>query len=197
MISGPQCTIPTEWRSTTVAARNCGARCSNPRDLQVSIFSDLNPRGYGLMQRQKNFLEYEDIESSFEKRPSLWFEPIGDWGEGSVQLIEIPDQAGDPRQHRQLLAAEGSAAGQGRAYLHLSAALGSGYPQGHLAGAVLPHRRRREGRGQQDLRSRHHWRPAEVDRSSQHSGQCHGGQGRGQEYRHPAKPRNRRMAIEL
>ena len=63
---------------------------SNPRDLQISTFADLNPRGFGLMQRQKNFLEYQDIESNFEKRPSLWAEPIGDWGEGSVQLIEIP-----------------------------------------------------------------------------------------------------------
>jgi glucans biosynthesis protein len=63
---------------------------NNPRDLQISTFADLNPRGFGLMQRQKNFLEYQDIESNFEKRPSLWTEPIGDWGEGSVQLIEIP-----------------------------------------------------------------------------------------------------------
>ena len=63
---------------------------SNPRDLQVSTFADLNPRGFGLMQRQKNFFAYQDLESSFEKRPSLWAEPIGDWGEGSVQLIEIP-----------------------------------------------------------------------------------------------------------
>jgi glucans biosynthesis protein len=63
---------------------------SNPKDLQISIFSDLNPRGFGLMQRQKDFREYQDIESSFERRPSLWAEPIGDWGEGSVQLIEIP-----------------------------------------------------------------------------------------------------------
>jgi glucans biosynthesis protein len=60
---------------------------SNPKDLQISTFSDLNPRGFGLMQRQK---DYQDLESSFEKRPSLWVEPIGDWGEGSVQLIEIP-----------------------------------------------------------------------------------------------------------
>jgi glucans biosynthesis protein len=63
---------------------------SNPRDLQISTFADLNPRGYGLMQRQKNFLAYQDLESNFETRPSLWAEPIGDWGEGSVQLIEIP-----------------------------------------------------------------------------------------------------------
>jgi glucans biosynthesis protein len=63
---------------------------NNPRDLQISTFADHNPRGFGLMQRQKNFFAYQDLESSFEKRPSLWAEPIGDWGEGSVQLIEIP-----------------------------------------------------------------------------------------------------------
>jgi glucans biosynthesis protein len=63
---------------------------SNPRDLEISTFSDLNPRGFGLMQREKEFSEYQDLESKFEKRPSLWAEPIGDWGEGSVQLVEIP-----------------------------------------------------------------------------------------------------------
>jgi glucans biosynthesis protein len=62
----------------------------NPTDLQISSFGDLNPRGFGLTQRQKDFAAYQDLESSFERRPSLWAEPIGDWGEGSVQLIEIP-----------------------------------------------------------------------------------------------------------
>jgi glucans biosynthesis protein len=62
----------------------------NPRDLQISSFADLNPRGFGLLQRQKDFFAYQDLESSFERRPSLWAEPIGDWGEGSVKLIEIP-----------------------------------------------------------------------------------------------------------
>jgi glucans biosynthesis protein len=63
---------------------------SNPEDLQISSFSDRNPRGFGLMQRQKDFAAYQDLESNFERRPSLWVEPIGDWGEGSVKLIEIP-----------------------------------------------------------------------------------------------------------
>jgi glucans biosynthesis protein len=63
---------------------------SNPRDLQVSIFSDTNPRGFGLLQRERSFFAYEDLESHFEKRPSVWVEPIGDWGEGAVQLVEIP-----------------------------------------------------------------------------------------------------------
>jgi len=63
---------------------------NNPRDLQVSTFGDLNPRGFGLMQREKNFAAYQDIESRFERRPSLWVEPIGDWGEGGIALFEIP-----------------------------------------------------------------------------------------------------------
>jgi periplasmic glucans biosynthesis protein len=63
---------------------------ANPRDLQISTFSDLNPRGFGLMQRDKNFFDYQDLESRFERRPSLWMEPIGDWGEGAVMLFEIP-----------------------------------------------------------------------------------------------------------
>ncbi len=62
----------------------------NPRDLQVSAFNDLNPRGFGLMQRERDFFAYDDLESHFEKRPSLWTESIGDWGPGSVNLIEIP-----------------------------------------------------------------------------------------------------------
>lgn len=63
---------------------------NNPHDLQVSTFADRNPSGFGLMQRERNFAAYQDLESSFEKRPSLWFEPIGDWGEGAVKLFEIP-----------------------------------------------------------------------------------------------------------
>lgn len=63
---------------------------NNPRDLQISEFSDLNPRGFGLMQRTKNFAAFQDLESHFELRPSAWVEPIGDWGEGVVKLIEIP-----------------------------------------------------------------------------------------------------------
>jgi glucans biosynthesis protein len=63
---------------------------TNPKDLQMSIFSDVNPRGFGLMQRERDYRRYEDLEAHFEKRPSLWVEPIGDWGRGAVDLIEIP-----------------------------------------------------------------------------------------------------------
>jgi glucans biosynthesis protein len=63
---------------------------TNPRDLQISVFNDVNPRGFGLMQRQRDFHVYEDIESRFEARPSAWVEPIGDIGAGAVTLLEIP-----------------------------------------------------------------------------------------------------------
>jgi len=62
----------------------------NPHDLQLSSFADVNPRGFGLMQRKRSFAAYDDLEARYERRPSLWVEPIGDWGEGAVRLIEIP-----------------------------------------------------------------------------------------------------------
>jgi glucans biosynthesis protein len=63
---------------------------SNPADLQVSGFVDNSPRGFGLMQRERDFHRYEDLEARYEKRPSAWVEPIGDWGEGAAMLVEIP-----------------------------------------------------------------------------------------------------------
>jgi glucans biosynthesis protein len=63
---------------------------ANPRTLQVSAFGDTGGRGFGLMQRKRAFADYDDLEAHYEKRPSLWVEPIGDPGEGAVMLIEIP-----------------------------------------------------------------------------------------------------------
>jgi glucans biosynthesis protein len=63
---------------------------TNPADLQISSFFDTNPRNFGLIQRQRDFAAYQDLESNFQLRPSLRVEPIGDWGNGEVRLIEIP-----------------------------------------------------------------------------------------------------------
>jgi len=63
---------------------------ANPRDLQISAFGDTNPRGFGLMQRKRAFADYQDIALQYGRRPSLWIEPIGDWGDGAVELLEIP-----------------------------------------------------------------------------------------------------------
>lgn len=63
---------------------------NNPKRLAVSAFAMENPRGFGLLQRARSFYNYEDLDDHYEKRPSLWIEPVGDWGKGSVQLVEIP-----------------------------------------------------------------------------------------------------------
>lgn len=63
---------------------------NNPRRLAVSAFAVTAPRGFGLLQRAREFSRYEDLDDRYEKRPSLWIEPVGDWGKGSVQLVEIP-----------------------------------------------------------------------------------------------------------
>ncbi|WP_069305415.1 glucan biosynthesis protein G [Methylobrevis pamukkalensis] len=63
---------------------------ANPQELQISAFVDTAPRGFGLIQRDRDFKSYEDLEAAYERRPSLWVEPLGDWGTGAVTLIEIP-----------------------------------------------------------------------------------------------------------
>jgi glucans biosynthesis protein len=62
----------------------------NPASLRFNAFSDTNPRGFGLLQRDRNFDHYQDDGVFYDRRPSLWVEPKGGWGGGSVQLIEIP-----------------------------------------------------------------------------------------------------------
>ncbi|HWF75929.1 MAG TPA: glucan biosynthesis protein D [Caulobacteraceae bacterium] len=63
---------------------------SDPPRVMGNAFLDTNPRGYGLMQRDRLFADYQDDGAFYEKRPSAWVEPVGDWGAGSVQLVEIP-----------------------------------------------------------------------------------------------------------
>ncbi|MBV8441445.1 MAG: glucan biosynthesis protein G [Hyphomicrobiales bacterium] len=63
---------------------------SNPVAPSVSAFLDANPRGFGLLQRDRNFSDYEDLELAYELRPSYWIEPHEAWGEGRVELLELP-----------------------------------------------------------------------------------------------------------
>jgi glucans biosynthesis protein len=65
---------------------------ANPRRLQMSAFVDENPRGFGLMQRKRDSDDFNDFTARYEDRPSLWVEPVGDWGRGSVVLVEIPTE---------------------------------------------------------------------------------------------------------
>lgn len=63
---------------------------ANPQNLQISAFVDNNPKGFGLMQRAQNYSDFADLEALYHRRPGVWVEPKGDWGEGSVTLVEIP-----------------------------------------------------------------------------------------------------------
>ena len=62
-------------------------------ELQVSTFTDNKPHGFGCLIRDRNFEDDLDEDQQWERRPSLWIEPLGDWAEGGVQLIEIPSQS--------------------------------------------------------------------------------------------------------
>ncbi len=62
----------------------------NPAKRWVSAFIDNNPRGFGLMQRDRIFENYQDLEAQYHLRPGYWVEPTGPWGEGQVKLLELP-----------------------------------------------------------------------------------------------------------
>ncbi len=65
----------------------------NPNRLQVNSFLDRGPRGFGLMQRDREFDHYQDLEAFYHRRPSAWVEPGEDWGPGRVELVQIPSTA--------------------------------------------------------------------------------------------------------
>jgi periplasmic glucans biosynthesis protein len=62
---------------------------NNPPRIMTSAFTDERPRGFGLVQRDRNLDHYLD-GVYYDRRPTLWVEPQSDWGKGSIQLVEIP-----------------------------------------------------------------------------------------------------------
>jgi glucans biosynthesis protein len=63
----------------------------SPKRLLVTSFAlDDGPGGFGLLQRERRFERYEDLEARYDLRPSIWIEPQGKWGPGRVELVEIP-----------------------------------------------------------------------------------------------------------
>ena len=83
------------------------AAAGQPERLLVTSFALTNPRGFGLMQRDRSPASYEDPEALYERRPSAWIEPVGNWGAGPGRAGADPDARRDQRQHRRLLGAAG------------------------------------------------------------------------------------------
>ncbi|MFA7235910.1 MAG: glucan biosynthesis protein G [Phycisphaeraceae bacterium] len=63
----------------------------NPAENQESYFVMDSPRGFGLIQRERDFAQYQDFEAHYHQRPSIWIEPIGSWGKGTLDLMELHD----------------------------------------------------------------------------------------------------------
>ena len=62
----------------------------NPKRVNASSLHMRNPRGFGLLQRDRDFVHYLDDGVFYERRASTWVEPLGNWGDGAVHLLEIP-----------------------------------------------------------------------------------------------------------
>ena len=80
------CLMRSTGRGSTITGRRSmiwtGSPCSpgaatwrplsNPQTLQISAFVDHGPRGFGLMQRKREFSDYRDLEARYERRPAVW-----------------------------------------------------------------------------------------------------------------------------
>jgi periplasmic glucans biosynthesis protein len=69
----------------------------NPNDTLATSFSMQELEGFGLMQRDRSFTSYEDPEARYDLRPSAWVEPLGSWGPGRVELVQLhtPNETND------------------------------------------------------------------------------------------------------
>ena len=64
----------------------------NPVRPEISSFFDRDIKGFGLLQRDRDFDHYQDLDLSYEIRPSYFIEPRDSWGEGHVDLVELPTE---------------------------------------------------------------------------------------------------------
>jgi len=62
----------------------------NPKKPTINSFISENVKGFGLLQRDREFSSYEDSEMKYHLRPGAWIEPKENWGKGSVQLYRMP-----------------------------------------------------------------------------------------------------------
>jgi glucans biosynthesis protein len=61
----------------------------NPSFMRHQIFHAPDIRGFGLLQRERSFAAYQDSFNSYQREPSAWVEPKGNWGDGDLHLVEL------------------------------------------------------------------------------------------------------------
>lgn len=66
---------------------------NNASVMRHQRFTANNIRGFGLLQRDRDFASYQDIFNHYHQVPSVWIEPQGLWGEGDVHLVELSTHA--------------------------------------------------------------------------------------------------------
>ena len=99
---------------------------NNPPRVMANSFRADGLRGFGLAQRERSFEEYQDDGVFYEKRATLWVEPQGDWGAGSVMLVELPTNDEIHDNIVRLLEPGGAGGGGQRLRPRLQAELGRG-----------------------------------------------------------------------
>ena len=95
---------------------------NNTLGVQVTTVHDETPRGFGLVQRDRRFDNYLDLEASYHRRPSEWVAldlDEGDWGCGRCRVVDVPHRLRIQRQYRCLLGARPAIQGWRRAPLSL------------------------------------------------------------------------------
>ncbi|MBB3141289.1 glucan biosynthesis protein [Halomonas organivorans] len=117
---------------------------SNPEKLHLSSFQDASPQGFGLVQRPRHFDGYLDAEARYEQRPSEWVTPLGDWGKGHVELVEIPsDSEANDNITAYWIPEQPLEAGQSRTFRYRLRTFGATPPDQQLAHVI----RTRQGWG--------------------------------------------------
>lgn len=64
----------------------------NGAAMRHEQFPANNIRGFGLLQRDRNFNHYQDLFNSYQTVPSVWVAPHGNWGAGNVHVVELSTQ---------------------------------------------------------------------------------------------------------
>ena len=93
-------TIGTDWRPEihdsdllSIASADGTAHARpivNPTAPMVSAFAERDPKGFGLLQRDRDFDHYQDDGVFYDRRPTLWATPARPLGAGEVRLYAFP-----------------------------------------------------------------------------------------------------------